>query len=416
MDNAPTPDASPIETDTSGPLRPGSTLPSLDIERPVAGGLGLAREPEGRVVLVRGGLPGDTVSALATEVKDRMVRADVAQVLVAAPGRIDPPCPEVAKGCGGCDLQHANIATQRDIAHDVVVDALARIGGLADVLVERGPDLPEERFRTTLRCAVSGDRLGFRRYQSHEVHAVEDCLVAHPLVSEVIRDGRFPGAKEVMIRVGARTGESIAVVHPTWDDVWVPEGVRVIGTDELAAGQRAWIHERVGERTFRISARSFFQASPEGAEALVDAVSRSLDAQPDDRLVDLYGGVGLFAASLNLQRPVLVERSASSTADARVNLEHLDPTIVKVAVERWRPTTADVVVADPARSGLGAEGVRAVVGTSAPKVALVSCDPASLARDAKLLVAAGYSLDRVELIGMFPHTHHIEAVSTFRLT
>ena len=97
-----------------------------------------------------------------------------------------------------------------------------------------------------------------------------------------------------------------------------------------------------------------------------------------------------------------------------MNLEHLDATVVKVAVERWTPTPADVVVADPARSGLGADGVRAVVGTGAARVALVSCDPAALARDARLLVEAGYRLDGVELVGMFPHTHHIEAVSTFR--
>ena len=408
------PDADAPADDAVAPEPPRPVISDLHVEKAVAGGLGLAREPEGRVVLVRGGLPGETVTAEVVEAKERMARAEVVSVQVAAPGRVAPPCPEVERGCGGCDLQHADLPTQRAMAKEVVVDALVRIGKLIDVVVEDGPELPGERFRTSLRCAVEGDRLGFRRHHSREVLAVDDCMVAHPLVAEVVRDGRFPGAKEVVIRAGARTNEVLVVVHPTWDDVWAPEGARLVGTDELESGVRAWIHEEVAGRTFRISARSFFQASPEGAEALVDAVRRSLEPSEGDRLVDLYGGVGLFAGCLGLPQPVLVERSASSTADARVNLADLDATIVKVAVERWTPTPADLVVADPARSGLGAEGVRAVAGTGAPKVALVSCDPAALARDARLLVDAGYSLERVELVGMFPHTHHVEAVSTFR--
>lgn len=401
--------------DTPEPPADGSpALDDLRIERPVAGGLGLAHEPDGRVVLVRGALPGERVRATAVEVRERMVRAEVAEVIEAAPGRVEPPCAEVANGCGGCDLQHADVPTQREIARAVVTDALARIGRLPDVDVAPGPDLPAEQFRTTLRCAVVGDRLGFRRARSRDALAVADCYVAHPLVAEVVRDGRFAGAKEVTVRAGARTGEVLVIVHPTWDDVWVPEGARVVGTDELDAGVRAWFHEEIDGRRLRVSARSFFQAGPDGAEALTAAVRRALVPEPGDRLVDLFGGVGLFASSLGLDRPVLVERSASSTADARVNLAHLDATVVKVAVERWTPTPADLVVADPARSGLGAEGVRAVVGTGAARVALVSCDPASLARDARLLVDAGYRLDGVELVGMFPHTHHVEAVSTFR--
>ncbi|MFM7068250.1 MAG: class I SAM-dependent RNA methyltransferase [Actinomycetes bacterium] len=392
----------------------GVVLNGLSVERMVAGGLGLSHEPEGRVVLVRGGLPGEVVDVEITESKDRLLRADAVRISAPATGRTDPPCPEVARGCGGCDLQHADLPTQRAMAVSVVADALTRIGRLPDVRVEVGPDLPGERFRTTLRCAVDGDRLGFRRHQSRAVLTVDDCLVAHPLAAEVVRDGRFPGAREVVVRVGARTNEVLVVVHPTWDDVWVPEGARVVGTDELDAGVRAWMHEEIAGRRFRISARSFFQASPDGAEALVDAVRRALEPESSDRLVDLYGGVGLFAGTLGVESPIVVERSASSAADARINLADVNATVIKVAVERWTPTPADVVVADPARSGLGADGAGAVVGTGARRVALVSCDPASLARDARLLVDAGYTLDRVELVGMFPHTHHIEAVSTFR--
>ena len=129
-------------------------------------------------------------------------------------------------------------------------------------------------------------------------------------------------------------------------------------------------------------------------------------------MADLYGGVGLFAVGLGARSSVVVERSPSSAADARINTQHLDATIVRVAVERWRPSAADVVVADPARSGLGKDGVRAAVATGARRVALVSCDPASLARDVGLFASSGYRPLGVELVDLFPHTHHVEAVTT----
>jgi tRNA/tmRNA/rRNA uracil-C5-methylase (TrmA/RlmC/RlmD family) len=131
-------------------------------------------------------------------------------------------------------------------------------------------------------------------------------------------------------------------------------------------------------------------------------------------LVDLYGGVGLFSAGLGARRAVLVERSASSVADARVNLAELAASVVQSDVEQWSPEPADVVVADPARSGLGSAGAAVVAATGAPVVALVSCDPAALARDVRLLVDHGYRASGVELVDMFPETHHVEAVTALR--
>ena len=405
----------PTPSSTTSRAPDGAPADVVEVERMVAGGLGLAHDPSGRVVLVEGGLPGERVEVRLTEEKPRMARAEATRVLVASPRRVDPPCPEVARGCGGCDIQHVTPDAQRDLKVAVVRDALARLAKLPDLPVDPGIALDDQRYRTTLRCAVSGDRAGFHRRRSSEVAVVEDCLVAHPLVADVLVHGRFPGASEIVVRAGARTGERLVVVTPTvGDDVVVPDGVRVVGADELRAGRRAWIHEDVAGHHFRISAESFFQARPDGAEALLEAVSRALgpiDADRD-RLADLYGGVGLFAVGLGARSSVVVERSPSSAADARINTQHLDATIVRVAVERWRPSAADVVVADPARSGLGKDGVRAAVATGARRVALVSCDPASLARDVGLFASSGYRPLGVELIDLFPHTHHVEAVTT----
>ena len=385
----------------------------LEVERTVAGGAGLAREPEGRVVLVEGALPGERVAVRITRSRPRMAEAEVASVVSPSPGRTDPPCPELRAGCGGCDFQHATPSLQRDLKVGIVRDALARIGRLRDVPIDPGEHLPSEDHRTVLRCGVVDGRAGLHERRSSRLHPLGGCLVAHPLVEEVLREGRFPGAEEVTIRVGARTGERMVVVTGEVRDVEVPGDMVVVRGDDPASD--GWIHEVVGRRRFRISARSFFQARPDGAEALVRAVGRALDGfdPAAGRLADLYGGVGLFAAGLGARDAVVVERSPSAAADARVNLAELGAEVVERNVRRWRTRPADAVVADPARAGLGPDGVRAVVGTGAERVALVSCDAASLARDARALVDAGYRLTGVELVDMFPHTHHVEAVSGF---
>ena len=128
--------------------------------------------------------------------------------------------------------------------------------------------------------------------------------MAHPLLDELVADGRFPDG-EVVLRAGARTGERLVVVDGDAPARQVPDGVRVVRAAELAAGTRAWYHEEVAGRRWRISARSFFQARPDGAEALVAAVRAALDGAvpPGGHLVDLYGGVGLFAGTLERGRP-----------------------------------------------------------------------------------------------------------------
>jgi 23S rRNA (uracil1939-C5)-methyltransferase len=170
-----------------------------------------------------------------------------------------------------------------------------------------------------------------------------------------------------------------------------------------------------------VSIGSFFQAGPIAAEALVAAVDDAVgDAlAPGGHLVDAYAGVGLFGATIGARRRARVtaiESDGSAVAVALVNLAELDATVVDGEVGRWRPggrEGVDVVVADPARSGLGRPGVAAVVAAGAPRVVLVSCDPASLARDARLLADAGWRPGPVVLVDAFPDTFHVEAVTRF---
>jgi tRNA/tmRNA/rRNA uracil-C5-methylase (TrmA/RlmC/RlmD family) len=204
---------------------------------------------------------------------------------------------------------------------------------------------------------------------------------------------------------------------PKVADSRVPEGVQVVGADELAGGHRAWFHEVVSDRKWRISAESFFQGRPDGAEALVETVVAALGEAvvPGAAVVDLYSGVGLFAGVLGQRtggRVVAVESNRSAVADARINLADLGSArIVRSDVRRWGPSAADIVVADPSRHGLGAEVVPRIGATGARALVLVSCDPGALGRDAGLLAGAGWQLGSVRLVDLFPHTAHIEVVT-----
>lgn len=394
-------------------------MPTLDL-RPqsvVAGGEALARDDDGRVVLVTGALPGERVTVEVTEEHRGYAKARVVAVLDPSPERLDAaPCPHVGRGCGGCSWQHVGPRAQADAKVQLVEDALRRLGRVAEPPVRPSPTtLPAADHRTTVRLAVDpAGRAGYRRAQSHDVVDVDSCLVAHPLLEELLHDGRFAGATEVTLRCGARTGERLALVTPTAAGVELPDDVVVVGTDELHAGRRAWFSEEVAGRRWRISARSFFQARPDGAEALVDAVRAAAAGSPDGPLLDAYGGVGLFAGTVAGGRPTtLVERSASSVADARVNLAGQRARVLRLDVERWRPAHAALVVADPARTGLGKRAVGRLAATGTERIVLVSCDAAALGRDTALLRDAGYRLTDATVVDLFPHTPHVEVVSRF---
>jgi 23S rRNA (uracil1939-C5)-methyltransferase len=322
------------------------------------------------------------------------------------------------EGCGGCDLQHLAVSDQIGMKVEVVADALRRLGQLPDADVRVGAVVPSEGYRTSIRAVVDGGRVALRAAGTNEPVGIDGCLVAHPLLRELIELGHFEDVDEVVLRAGANTGERLVVASPAADAAEVPDGVLLVGADALSAGRRAWYHDEIAGTRLRVSARSFFQSSTAGAELLVDAVAGALgdDLGHARRVVDAYAGVGLFAACLPIAPDTAVtavEWNRSSLADARINLRDRSVKIVHVDVARWRPTPADVVVADPSRDGLGAKAVRALAGTGAATLVLVSCDAAALGRDAKLLTAAGYRLDHATVLDLFPHTHHVEVVSRF---
>ncbi len=288
-----------------------------------------------------------------------------------------------------------------------MLEALTRTGKLIEPVVELGSSVPPWAYRTTLRLASGSHRLGLRARHSHDVIELEACPVSHPLLQELLATVRTRGDGEVSLRVGAATEQRSA---------WIVDGeVELLDVPtDVAIGSDAAVHEVVAGNTFRVSAASFFQSGPAAAELLVGAVRDACgDMVEGAVIVDAYGGVGLFAAALDGRRVTMVEESDSACADAAINLAGRRAEIVSSSVERWRPRRADLVVADPSRTGLGRQAVAVLSATEARRIVLVSCDPVSLARDAGLLRESGYDHTRSTVYDLFPQTHHVEVVTTF---
>lgn len=382
-------------------------------ERMATGGEAVGRLADGRVVFVHGAVPGEVVRVQLTESKKRWSRAELLDVVEQGPARAPLLCDHALSGvCGGCDWLHIAPRDARSFKVDIVTDQLVRLGKIEAPAVTHHP--ASAGRRVTTRCSVVDGRAGYRRRRSDERFAADDCQALHPDLEELVRIGRFAGVDEVTFRLGTGTGDRMAVVqaiaghHAT---VELPDDVMVV--DAVAAGDAAYTTSIAG-RDWRVSAQSFFQTSDDGAEALVQAVQSAL-GDGDTPVLDLYAGVGLLGGGAAPERlATAVESNPRAVIDAAHNLGSRVE-VVEARVERWKPTSRyGAVIADPARSGLGADGVAVVNAAGAQQLVLVSCDPASLGRDSGLLGSSGWVHDGSVVVDMFPDTSRIEVVTSFR--
>ena len=383
---------------------------ALHIERVVAGGDGLARGADGRVVFVPGALAGEDVEVRIVQSKKDFARAELVELTTPSPHRVTAPCPHLAAGCGGCDWQHASPDGQVAMKMEVVREALRRTGRLGDVDVVAGGTVAPWGYRTSMRFALDPQgRPALRQARSNRLVVLDDCPVAHPALSALLGELRIVGADEVSLRVSAATGAVTAWWSPRARAVGLPAG--------SGTGERAALVEVVHGVALQVSAGAFFQSGPDAAERLVAAVRDAGGAElaTARRVVDAYGGGGLFAATVVPAdaHVELVEGSPVACDDARVNLAGRDASVVCTGIEEWTPSVADVVIADPSRHGLGADAAAALGAAAAPVMVLVSCDPVAMARDAALLVDQGYRHAGTTVLDLFPQTHHVEAVTRF---
>jgi tRNA/tmRNA/rRNA uracil-C5-methylase (TrmA/RlmC/RlmD family) len=395
------------------------------------GGEAVARLADGRVVFVPFAVPGERVRIRVVHDRRRFSRAELEEVLESSPDRIEPPCPHFGPGrCGGCVWQHLRPQAQAELKTRLVREQLAHLGGLPDAPVRpalrpRAPGAPEGygyRERATLTAAGDG-RLGFLRASSHQVHPVDRCpLLAGGLGALPDQLGRHPPGAKVRLRRGA-DGERLVVLEASAaarTRFLAPVGVSwatVRGNGKVVEGEGApFVTERVAGVELHVSAASFFQVHRAGAEVLVDLVGQALGPAPAEVLLDLYAGVGLFAATVGARagKVIAVESWKPAVRDAKRNLRHLpDATVLQDDVANALPRlrAADVAVLDPPRSGAGARVLERLAALGPRAVALVSCDPAALARDVRLLTDLGYHPVWIQPVDLFPQTAHIEAVT-----
>jgi 23S rRNA (uracil1939-C5)-methyltransferase len=310
----------------------------------------------------------------------------------------------------------------------VTLDQLTRIGRFEDPPVfEPIPDESgwEYRNHALFRVDPTG-RLGFLSSRSHEVYPVDDCLILHPLLSSLRTslDMTYPELEWLEMRAGTATGDLMLLLQAKEEEspsleVDFPVSIVQIRHDDAVAPLIGldYILERVHEHDFRISATSFFQVNSAQAAQLVNIVMGALDLGGSEHVLDAYCGVGLFAAFIaeEAARVTGIEANPPAVVDARHNLAHLDHvSILEGAVEEiiaGLDAPVDAVVVDPPRTGLAVEVIDAIADQKVGRVVYVSCDPATLARDAQRLVRHGYHLAWVQPVDQFPQTYHIENVA-----
>ncbi len=390
-------------------------------DRLVAGGDAMGRADDGRVVFATGALPGELVDVEVTETKKDFVRSRVSLVLEPSADRQVPVCAHRRAGCGGCGWMHLEVSAQLRAKSEIVRESLRRIGRLdadaVDALVRVGGAVDPFGYRTTIRVVGGPDRtLGYREEGSDRIVSITSCPIAESSLSRLLSVIQLDEGAEVTLRTSVATGQLTAI----WSKEHrhgvsgVPSGVHI--------GERAWLTERIAGVDLQVSAGSFFQSGAQGAELLVDAVDRAApELATAGHAVDAYGGVGLFAATVmsTAGHVTVIESSKSACFDAKHNLADRSMAIVKSEVGRWRAEAdrpVDVVVADPARSGLGKPGADVLTAVTPAVFVLVSCDPVSLARDVTLLAQRGYTAESVEVLDLFPNTPHVETVTRFTPT
>ncbi len=361
----------------------------IEITTLAHGGDGIGRV-DGKTVLVEGAIPGDVVLVEIHSEKPRFARGRVTEVVVASPHRVEAPCPVFGR-CGGCGLQHAEYQAQLTWKTEVVRSQLAHLGRLDPEVRPTSAVGDPYRYRNRIDLRSAGGRWAMYEGASHRPIPIERCLLAvEPL--QRLMDVTPPTGKATL-RVGVATGET-AVITP--------------------GSSVAPIHEQVAGHRFRITGRAFFQVNTAGAGKLVELVGEAV-AGAGGRMLDAYCGGGLFSATVGsgFDSVIGIESDRRALADFSVNVPDGRILAGEVAVNLGRAGRFEVAVVDPPREGMGVEVVKSLVAASPTLIVAVSCDPATFARDARLLTDAGYRLEWVQPVDMFPQTPHVETVARF---
>jgi 23S rRNA (uracil1939-C5)-methyltransferase len=375
----------------------------VDVERILPGGMGLAHA-QGKTVFVALAAPGDRVRVRVEREQGNVLFASIEEVLAPSPLRIEPPCPYFGR-CGGCDFQQlayeAQLAAKAEIIRDCL-HRIARLENIPEIVVTPSPNDWRYRMRATWQIDEEQRTIGYYERGSRLVCDVADCAVLQPELQaklEAVRTTEWnqfpPGLKHLDV-VAGENGASFAPAFAKFE------------TLELSLTVRGEV--------YRYNAEAFFQINPSLLGPLIDF---ALAGVSGETALDLYSGVGLFTLPLAryFKQVLAVEANPMAARFARRNLQEAglaNARVVTATVTDWfrsGPTVpADFVLLDPPRAGAESAVIKGILDFHPATISYVSCDPATLARDLKKLIAGGYLVEAVLGFDLFPQTHHVETV------
>lgn len=375
---------------------------------------------EGHRINVFGGIPGELVIARVYRYKRRkknIVSAMVVKVLRSSEYRIQPPCPYYGP-CSGCQWQHISYEHQLSLKRRSIANQLSLYPALAKVTIAQTlPDLAKFHYRNHARFTVRfGGQLGFSNRITRKFIRIDHCMLMNNRINNALGQlqDKASETSNLSIRTGTNTGDLL--IQPTFQNPSIT----------LPSGQKFY-QEKLLETNFKVGSPSFFQVNTIQAERLVEFLRESLGLDGTEVLVDAYAGVGVFAILLApyVSYSIAIEESSAAIADARENAAGLDNVcfledrteigLGNLEDKIGLSSKPDIVILDPPRVGCHPDAIDALLAMKPGKVAYVSCDPASLARDLNKLSKGGYNIVVIQPIDMFPQTYHIEAIAIMTL-
>jgi len=389
---------------------------TLTTGAPANGGSCGARH-DGRVVFVRYALPGETVRVRVVDERGSFWRAEVVEVIDPSPDRVDSLCPIAGvDGAGCCDLAFATPDASRRIKGAVVANQLSRLGGYQwrdedSATAEPVGSGAATGWRTRVRLDTTADgRPGFHRYHSADLVTDLGCAQLPSGMVDGLDDLRVPGGAQLHLALDSEGTRHVVQSGP--------KNGRKSPT-RVVDGQYEAV-QRIGSRVWRVPVTAFWQAHREAAALYSDLVAGWAQLEPGMTAWDLYGGAGVFAASLAEQvgesgHVVTVDTSRGSSRSARAALADLKSvSVITDSVRRALATQhqrADVAVLDPPRTGANREVIDQIAAADVPRIIHIGCEAASFARDVGLYLRHGYHVEEIRVFDSFPLTHHIECVA-----
>jgi len=399
----------------------------VTIERIVPGGYGLAHA-DGKTIFVSLAVTGDVAIARVERKKGAVVFASIVELIKPSPFRVKPPCRYFGR-CGGCDFQQMSYEAQLTAKKEIILDCLRRIGKLdvlsvpsavadgfqtthtsIDLMIHPSPNEWNARARAQWHYDSEKNLLGYFERGSHNICDVVECPVLTPRLQDSLKSLRaLKQSNELPFDVKefqavAGNNETSLMPEPDFSP-----------TREIEIS--------IGDFNYKFSAEVFFQTNPLLLPALIDYAIG--DARGETAL-DLYSGVGLFALPLakRFKRAVGVEYSPESVAFARENAKKAKLENISFAcsgVSNWLKEyaeeigTVDFILLDPPRTGAEDETISSLINLKPKQITYVSCDPATLARDLRMLTDADFIIEKIEGFDLFPQTHHVETIARLRL-